>query len=110
MLLQSQNYNNCIRTEKGYCRIQWKENSATSPDPYYVGTGAAIDATACPDFTLIPGLSPDGILPIAVPSGAVAYQNEMCGNAFGVEGGATQALVSQQTPFILGLHTGTTDF
>ena len=59
----------------------------------------------------------------------MAFQSEMCGNAFGVEGGTTQALVckyknnenkepnnlishgvAKQTPFILGLHTGTTDF
>ena len=35
-MLQSQIYNNCIRTEKGYCAIQWKESSTTSPDPFQV--------------------------------------------------------------------------
>merc|ERR1719410_929611 len=29
--LNDQEYNNCIRTEKGYCSIQWKESSSTSP-------------------------------------------------------------------------------
>merc|ERR1712183_113470 len=32
-LLQKQNYDNCIRQGKGYCRIQWKQNSATPPAP-----------------------------------------------------------------------------
>merc|ERR1719393_53491 len=33
-ILAGQRYNNCIRTEKGYCAIQWKESSTTSPDPF----------------------------------------------------------------------------
>merc|ERR1711884_519905 len=37
-LLQSQIYTNCIRTEAGYCAIQWKESSTTSPDPFDIGT------------------------------------------------------------------------
>merc|ERR1712088_91030 len=32
--LQAQYYTNCIRTEKGYCSIQWKQSSTTSPDPF----------------------------------------------------------------------------
>merc|ERR1719188_2404576 len=42
-LLRTQIYNNCIRTEAGYCAIQWKESSTTSPDPFDVGTGTSID-------------------------------------------------------------------
>ena len=33
-LTQSLEYTNCIRTEEGYCSIQWKESSTTSPDPF----------------------------------------------------------------------------
>ena len=33
-LLNSQYYTNCIRTEAGYCGIQWKESSTSSPDPF----------------------------------------------------------------------------
>merc|ERR1711892_177359 len=33
-LLNSQYYNNCIRTEKGYCKIQYKASTGTSPDAF----------------------------------------------------------------------------
>merc|ERR1712113_1286908 len=111
-LLQSQVYNNCIRTEKGYCGIQWKESSTTSPDPFDVGTGTSIDATACTDFIFIPNLSPNGIAEIAVPVGSLAFQSEQCGSNFGIEGMGTiaTALTSRQQPFVLGVYTGTTTF
>ena len=88
-MLQSQIYNNCIRTEKGYCAIQWKESSTTSPDPFqvsvklesltdsglhfdfdFVQVGSAptsaigangATATLCPEFILIPNLSQENI-------------------------------------------------
>ena len=88
-MLQSQIYNNCIRTEKGYCAIQWKESSTTSPDPFQVSVKlesltdsglhfdldfvqvgsaptSAIGAngatpTLCPEFILIPNLSQENI-------------------------------------------------
>jgi len=111
-LLQSQVYNNCIRTEKGYCGIQWKESSTTSPDPFDVGTGTSIDATSCADFIFIPNLSPNGIAEIAVPVGSLAFQSEQCGSNFGIEGMGTiaTALTSRQQPFVLGVYTGTTTF
>ena len=34
-------YNNCIRTEKGYCAIQWKESSTATPDPFQMGVIAS---------------------------------------------------------------------
>merc|ERR1711874_669492 len=37
-VLQTQNYDNCIRQEKGHCRIQWDENAATSPDSLQLDT------------------------------------------------------------------------
>ena len=83
-MLHSQTYNNCIRTEKGYCKIQWKESSSTAPDPFQVGAGTTIDGTACTEFINIPNLSPDGVLPIPVPAGEVQYQNENCGSGFGI--------------------------
>ena len=33
-LLRGNYYTNCIRTEAGYCRIQWKESSTSSPDSF----------------------------------------------------------------------------
>jgi len=104
-LLHTQNYQNCIRTEKGYCRIQWKQSSTTSPDPFQLA-GANIDATDCDNaFINIPNLSPDGINPIPVPIGAVAFQSEQCGVDFGIENGVAEALVSAQQPFVLGVFT-----
>merc|ERR1719270_2015326 len=79
-LLQSLTYQNCIRTEAGYCAIQWKESSTTSPDPFEFGvsppaavwttaaaSGAA--ATLCGQFVFIPGLSKDGITKIPIEPG-----------------------------------------
>ena len=98
-LLRTQIYNNCIRTEAGYCAIQWKESSTTSPDPFDVGTGTSIDATACPGALIfIPNLSPNGLSKIPVPvSPALAFQSEQCGSNFGIEGMGTiaSALVSK---------------
>merc|ERR1719350_1677813 len=51
-LLQSQIYANCIRTEAGYCAIQWKESSTTSPDPFGVGASPTTQiesSTTSPD-------------------------------------------------------------
>ena len=94
-LLQSQQYQNCIRTEKGYCRILWKESSTTSPDPFdfgitpssTAGSGGA-SAQACPLFVWIPNLSSDGIKPLPVPPAIQSFQSKMCGTNFGIEAGA----------------------
>ena len=47
-LIQSLTYQNCIRTEAGYCAIQWKESSTTSPDPFQVGTLARLEPMELP--------------------------------------------------------------
>ena len=89
---------NCIRTEEGYCAIQWKESSTTSPDPFFFGvadapggtnwantaaSGAA--ATLCGQFVFIPGLSKDGITKIPNEPGVKAFQSQVCGTNFGIE-------------------------
>ena len=101
-LLRTQIYNNCIRTEAGYCAIQWKESSTTSPDPFDVGTGTSIDATACDEFIFIPNLSPDGIAENSFSPVAAAFQGEVCGSNFGLEGMGTvaSALVSKFHEFL----------
>merc|ERR1712079_842611 len=43
-VLAGQRYNNCIRTEKGYCAIQWKESSTTSPDPFSLDSISVVGA------------------------------------------------------------------
>ena len=97
-LLKSQYYTNCIRTEKGYCAIQWKESSTTSPDPFDIlattpGTAAAGGSTylCTSGFVAIPDLSMDGITPIPVPLGTSAWQSYVCGSHFGIEGQAAAA-------------------
>ena len=101
-MLLSQTYQNCIRTEKGYCAIQWKESSTTSPDPFGVGsTITAIESDGCDGlngFILIPNLSQDGIQKLPIPvSTTYAYQSQVCGSNFGIEGMGTiaQPLVSK---------------
>ena len=97
--LGSQYYTNCIRTEKGYCAIQWKQSSTTSPDPFGIlgttttaaGAGASTTTLCTSGFVSIPDLSMDGISPIAVPLGVQAYQSYMCGTIFGIEGQTTSA-------------------
>ena len=83
-LLQSMKYTNCIRTEAGYCAVQWKESSTTSPDPFEFGVqppGAAVWANAaaggaagtiCNQYILIPNLSPDGTTKIPATPGVLA--------------------------------------
>ena len=101
-LLQSQYYTNCIRTEQGYCAIQWKESSSTSPDPFGVGsTITQVESDGCDGlngFILIPNLSQDGIQKLPIPvSTTYAYQSQVCGSNFGIEGMGTiaQPLVSK---------------
>merc|ERR1712183_827860 len=115
-LLKSQYYTNCIRTEAGYCAIQWKESSTTSPDPFDIvattpATAAAGGSTflCTSGFVAIPDLSMDGITPIPIPLGTSAWQSYVCGSNFGVEGLAkSAALISRKQPFIMGVYTDTT--
>ena len=116
-------YTNCIRTEAGYCAIQWKESSTTTPDPFSFGVqptspGAAWTiaaangadpsptsptslSTICGQYILIPNLSPDGTTKIPIPPGVQAFQSQMCGQFFGLEhnppndGVISMALVSK---------------
>ena len=128
-LLQGNYYTNCIRTEAGYCRIQWKESSTSSPDSFAMsaspsptalaGGGYSPPATAyaCPaGFIHIPDLSPDGVTGFpsastasAPPVAHMTHYSTMCGGAFGLEGTAIPlTLVSAKQPFILGVYTDTT--
>merc|ERR1711990_1001443 len=115
-MLSNQYYTNCIRTEAGYCAIQWKQSSTTSPDPFGIlattpGTAAAggTSLLCTSGFVAIPDLSMDGVTPINVPLGVSAWQSYVCGSHFGIEGqAAAAALVSRKQPFILGVYTDTT--
>lgn len=115
-LLAGMNYQNCIRTEDGYCGIEWKQSSTTTPDPFGIGVtvpAISIENVACPPinaYISIPNLSPDGIKPIPVPHGVTTYINTMCGGDFGIQGPAAlntqvQPLVSRTKPFTLNLFS-----
>jgi len=62
--LANMDYTNCIRTEKGYCAIEWKEKTGATPDPFQVYKTAPSSAVVvdCDDQQVyIPNLSYDGI-------------------------------------------------
>merc|ERR1711915_721338 len=119
-MLTSQYYTNCIRTESGYCGIQWKQSSTTSPDPFGIlgtvspavgaeGSGNSATTLCTHGFISIPDLSMDGVRAIPVPLGKGAFQSYMCGAIFGVEGMTTSAaLISKKQPFVLGVYSSTT--
>jgi len=116
-LANGMDYTNCIRTEDGFCGIEWKEKSDTTVDAYHVFASASTAVlVACPTMnTYIPNLSYDGIKTLAAsgPTAATGatynYQSIMCGGVFGVLGPAVSigpmALISRAQPFILGVHT-----
>jgi len=121
-VLQSQDYDNCVRQEKGYCRIQWQQNSATTPDSFQMDTVAAIAlaiaaggingagaATICDiAYVQIPESSFDGIAAFPTALSGNAFQNEYCGGVLGVSGSpASSVITSARTPFTLGVWTNT---
>ena len=96
--LQGQYYENCVRTAEGYCRIQWQQNSATTPDTFQIDTQAAAagaasgpavggtSATACPalGYVIIPDASSNGYSPLPAPAAtAHGWQNTFCGGVLG---------------------------
>lgn len=101
-LLQSQQYNNCIRQEEGYCSITYSESSTTSPDPFIMtNDGAANAAESTVDICINSYVRvPDG----QIIAGTLA--NQFCGAALGVDGDTNPAPVSStSTPFTLGVFT-----
>jgi len=121
-MLQSMDYENCIRTEAGYCRIQWQESTVTSPDPFGIlsttpaatgaDAGGAADATLATEHNCykghisIPDMSMNGLSSLAVPLAVQSYQDMMCGAMFGIEGqDVPVALVSAKLPFRLGVYS-----
>lgn len=112
--LSGMEYTNCIRTENGYCGIEWKEKSGVSTDAFQVlaTAASAVVTVACPTMSIyIPSLSYDGVKTLAAPSTGATYnyQSTICGGVFGVLGPAGSIgpvpLVSRAQPFILGVHS-----
>jgi len=115
--LSGMDYTNCIRTEKGYCAIEWKEKTGATPDPFQVfATASTAVVLACPSMQVyVPNMSYDGIktlgasAPTASTAATYQYQSSMCGGVWGVLSPAgsmgPQPLISRAQPFILGVHS-----
>ena len=86
---------NCVRQEKGYCRIQWKENSVSSPDPFQLDTqtggstlaaGGATPAAAVTcalAYVTIPEGSETGVSALNPTLSGFTYQTTWCGANLG---------------------------
>jgi hypothetical protein len=113
-LLNSQYYNNCIRTEEGYCKIQYKESTGQTPDTFSMNASPVTNAEAssggCPvGFVYIPNLSSDGINALTIPASTESFISYQCGGVFGLDATAVSlALTSVTKPFLVGVYTDTT--
>ena len=85
---------NCIRQEKGYCRIQWQGADTnfqidTAPAAASTAAGGGVEAAtptvvACAlGYVKIPDGSQDGVTPLNALSSLLGYQNEWCGSVLG---------------------------
>ena len=101
--LTSGHPDNCIRQEKGYCRIQWQESASTAPDPFAMDTVTTGSPTAAGGTQVTPAIaivcnlaqvtipdgSPNGItalestIPTVASLSGLAYQSEWCGSNLG---------------------------
>jgi len=111
-ILQSQNYNNCIRQESGYCKISWSQATATSPDQFQMDTAAGIalataQVTTCPlAYVVIPDASLDGVNKLDTGLSTTAFQSTFCGGVLGISSSpAANTMVSATLPFKLGVWT-----
>jgi len=109
-LLNSMYYNNCIRTEEGFCKIQYKESTGQTPDTFGMVTGATTgeaSSDGCPTSHIyIPNLSSDGINALTIPASTEAFISHQCGSVFGLDAvDVSMALVSATKPFIVGVYT-----
>merc|ERR1711990_380296 len=111
-ILQSQNYNNCIRQESGYCKISRSQATATSPDQFQMDTAAGIalataQVTTCPlAYVVIPDASLDGVNKLDTGLSTTAFQSTFCGGVLGISSSpAANTMVSATLPFKLGVWT-----
>jgi len=110
-LLNSMYYTNCVRTEQGFCKIQYKESTGQTPDTFDMfpdDAAGVADSGGCPvSHVYIPALSADGISPLFVDANQLeAFISHQCGGIFGLdEGTVPLALVSAAKPFIVGVST-----
>merc|ERR1712241_1147558 len=122
-IFKTQDYSNCIRQEKGYCRVKYTESSTTTPDPFDLDTQTAgsnaaaggTDATpanvVCAlNYVAIPQGSENGVSPLQAQFSTPPYQTEWCGSNLGYTALAVSMdVVSSRAPFNLGVFVATLD-
>lgn len=122
-LLEGMEMKYCIRTERGYCSINWKETAGTTIDAFGLYASATYTAaiSAALSFAqsaicvaigsigiILPQTSYDGIQPLMVGPADVRdpFPTAFCGGVFGVDTDSIpRTLTSVQMPFGLYLFT-----
>merc|ERR1719184_125681 len=116
--LQSTSYTACIRQERGYCKIGWKQ-SPTTIDSFKMGRPATIftslnsggcNPTGQADYVTIPNGSDGGAFAgnCKEPGGGlVPSVDRYCGGTLTCIGGTTTPaeVISNIRPFMLGVFT-----
>ena len=87
---------NCIRQEKGYCRVKYTESSTTTPDPFDLDTATAGSAAAAGgtettptnvacalNYVQIPNGSENGVSPLNAQFSTPPQQTTWCGTNLG---------------------------
>ena len=104
---------NCIRQEKGYCRIKWHQSAASPPDTVQLDTqsptaspaaagGIPLAAgTALPcllAYVSIPDGSPNGVAPLDLVASGLGFQNTWCGSDLAYAGTAVASSIVCKSP------------
>ena len=105
---------NCIRQEKGYCRIKWHQSAASPPDTFQLDTqsptaspaaagGIPLAAgTALPcllAYVSIPDGSPNGVAPLDLVASGLGFQNTWCGSDLAYAGTAVASSIVCKSPW-----------
>ena len=95
----------CLRTEHGYCGIQYKESTGQTPDTFDFFPDAPANAEAstggCPvSFVYIPNLSSDGVNALGIPSSTESFISVSCGQVFGLDGTAVSLALTSKIFFL----------
>ena len=110
---------NCIRQEKGYCRIQWRQKAASYTAIDVVTNSFQLDtigtialaiaaggiqapaiATICDiAYVQIPDGSFDGIAGFPAPLSDNAFQSQYCGGVLGVSGSPVSNVITCKSTF-----------
>jgi len=118
LFLQGNDYMNCLRTEEGYCSVQYREKSGVTPDAFNLPPDPSTTAlVVCPvAYVAIPTHSLDGFTGLGAPVIAtMEFQTNVCGSIFGYYLAGPPAtsvgpipMTTAQRPFVVGVYSDTT--